>query len=1094
MSFSTFYFGDWQVEPSSNSLRLGSQVKQLEPKAMDVLSLLCERDGDVVSTEEIVSHCWPDMFMGDNPLHKVINQLRRALGDSATSPQYIETIRKRGYRTLAKISFPKGHSEVAQSQQWQSGSPFPGLQAYSADHADVFFGRSEQVSTLLNRITLQVKYGRAFCLILGPSGSGKTSLINAGVMPNLMSSKGYNGIEVISYSDIDLADVVDNPPLVDLASAMLDWEYQDKPIFEGYSAERLAQTLIDAPQTLVKSCKSALKGHKSQHAFFALFIDRLEVLLSSPQFSDEQRQEFFDVIELLAQSGHILILSACRNDFYPDLVQYPNLMSGKSRGAHFDLSAPTRQELLQMIRLPAVAANLTWQLDGETAVPLDEMLCFDAASNPDALPMLQYTLQALYLSRDDTDQLLVSEYQNLGGLEGAIGKNAEEVLTSLTDAETAAVPKILSLLVTLKEDDKSITSRTARWSQLGASQRNKKLESEAETNLVKAMVDSRLFVSHLQNGEACFSIAHEALLRRWPRATKWIEAHSESLGIKSRLLNQSRRWLAESKTQAYLLSEGKPLQEAELLSQNPLFTLESAEQALIAASAKRVNSRRWRRRLTTGALVALTMLSVLMSFRSIEAEQRALDKRLAAENLLGFMVGDFADKLRGIGRMDLLDGISNKALEYFSDSTVDSDRGFSARFQHAQTLEAIGEVAYSRGKLEEATTGLLGAKTKLEALLTEQAENLELLKTAGANAFWLGQIKYDASDWTATKPYFELYYHYSQAMYQIAPENAEALMELSYATNSIGSLSMKLQQFDEAEDYFNESLQLKLLALKADPKNTALIADVADTRSWLASAASSKGDISKAIEIHRELQFEFMALDKQMQSNGYLADKFMGSFKILSELKAYQGAYQEAFDIALQGLHVVEEALALDPENNLWHSESFLLSLQLMQLNLQVHDERYKGTPDLLKVKKDSLDKIISSERRRKSLSAAYFLATATYYSQRKQWVLVSINTEQAVREYQELVDRYPNFYFFKVKLVESLLLVASEYKARGLTQEMLFSCKKGLTLMEPLLQQDKEPINVRAYARVLSCQGKLAEQTELLSQIERAGIVNVDF
>ncbi|MBL4816382.1 MAG: winged helix-turn-helix domain-containing protein, partial [Shewanella sp.] len=73
MSFSTFYFGDWQVEPSSNSLRLGSQVKQLEPKAMDVLSLLCERDGDVVSTEEIVSHCWPDMFMGDNPLHKVIN-------------------------------------------------------------------------------------------------------------------------------------------------------------------------------------------------------------------------------------------------------------------------------------------------------------------------------------------------------------------------------------------------------------------------------------------------------------------------------------------------------------------------------------------------------------------------------------------------------------------------------------------------------------------------------------------------------------------------------------------------------------------------------------------------------------------------------------------------------------------------------------------------------------------------------------------------------------------------------------------------------------------------------------------------------------
>ena len=1088
MSFSTFYFGDWQVEPSSNSLRLGSKVKQLEPKAMDVLSLLCERDGDVVSTEEIVSHCWPDMFMGDNPLHKVINQLRRALGDSATSPQYIETIRKRGYRTLAKISFPKGHSEAAQSQQWQSGSPFPGLQAYSADHADVFFGRSEQVSTLLNRITLQVKYGRAFCLILGPSGSGKTSLINAGVMPNLMSSKGYNGIEVISYSDIDLADVVDNPPLVDLASAMLDWEYQDKPIFEGYSAERLAQTLIDAPQTLVKSCKSALKGHKSQHAFFALFIDRLEVLLSSPQFSDEQRQEFFDVIEFLAQSGYILILSACRNDFYPDLVQYPNLMSGKSRGAHFDLSAPTRQELLQMIRLPAVAANLTWQLDGETAVPLDEMLCFDAASNPDALPMLQYTLQALYLSRDDTDQLLVSEYQKLGGLEGAIGKNAEEVLTSLTDAETAAVPKILSLLVTLKEDDKSITSRTARWSQLS---------SEAETNLVKAMVDSRLFVSHLQNDEACFSIAHEALLRRWPRATKWIEAHSESLGIKSRLLNQARRWLTESKTQAYLLSEGKPLQEAQLLSLNPLFTLESAEQALITASVKRVNIRLWRRRLTSGVLVALTMIAVLMSFRSIEAEQRALEKRLAAENLLGFMVGDFADKLRGIGRMDLLDGISNKALEYFSDvsNTHDaSNYSFEARFQHAQTLEAIGEVAYSRGKLEEATTGLLAAKTKLEALLTEQPENLELLKTAGANAFWLGQLQYDASDWQATKPYFELYYYYSQAMYQIAPENAEALMELSYATNSLGSMSMKLQQFDEAENYFNESLQLKLLALKADPRNTALIADVADTRSWLAKAASSKGDISKAIEIHKQLQAEYKVLDKQAQTNGYLAARYMGSFIFLSNLLSYQGLYQDAFDIAYQGLQLVGDAVKLDSNNAMWRSELLLLHFQLLQLSGKLHDTRYTLTPPELERRFLESKKIIGSKRRITSSSAELNLASAAFYQERREWHLATEPISKSITLFKNLGRQFPLDGFFKAKLAESYMLEATQFKARNMIADMQESCVLAMRLIEPVQNKNKAPINIKIYAQSLSCQGKLSQQKTLLSLIERAGIVDVYF
>ena len=62
---------------------------------------------------EIVSHCWPGVDTGDNPLHKIINQLRRALGDSATESRYIETIRKRGYRTLAEVRFPVGHEASA---------------------------------------------------------------------------------------------------------------------------------------------------------------------------------------------------------------------------------------------------------------------------------------------------------------------------------------------------------------------------------------------------------------------------------------------------------------------------------------------------------------------------------------------------------------------------------------------------------------------------------------------------------------------------------------------------------------------------------------------------------------------------------------------------------------------------------------------------------------------------------------------------------------------------------------------------------------------------------------------------------------------
>jgi DNA-binding winged helix-turn-helix (wHTH) protein len=336
----TFFFGDWQVDPAANSLRHGKQLIGLEPKAMDVLLLLCQHAGDVLSSDNIVSQCWPDTDTGDNPLHKTITQLRKALGDSATNPTYIETIRKRGYRTVAQVRFPLGQEQSVKQHSWQSGSPFPGLQAFDARYANVFFGRGTQIDTFLDRVAQQIKYGRAFCLLLGPSGSGKSSLINAGVMPNLMQENGYNGIKVLSYCSMDLADVAPAQLLTDLASAMLDWDINDMPVFAGDSAQSLAELLTSDSQLVIKRCLQALPKTTNSKPRFALFIDRLEVLLSSPLFCAQERSQFTVLLEQLASSGAVLVLSACRNEFYPLLVDYPSLMAGKAKGAHFDLAAP----------------------------------------------------------------------------------------------------------------------------------------------------------------------------------------------------------------------------------------------------------------------------------------------------------------------------------------------------------------------------------------------------------------------------------------------------------------------------------------------------------------------------------------------------------------------------------------------------------------------------------------------------------------------------------------------------------------------------------------------------------------------------------
>ncbi|WP_153912581.1 winged helix-turn-helix domain-containing protein [Shewanella sp. TC10] len=1074
-----FFFGEWQVDPNSNSVNLGKKTKQLEPKAMDVLVLLCQRSGEVLSSDDIVNHCWPDSDIGDNPLHKIINQLRRALDDKATSPCYIETIRKRGYRTIADVNFPIGHETVADNQLWKSGSPFPGLQAYSEDFYEVFFGRSKQISVLLERISQQVKFGRGFCLLLGPSGSGKSSLINAGIIPNLTIGSGYNGVHVVAYSSLDFADVAKSQLFIELAGAMLDWEVNDQPVFEGDSADSLSHRLITEPQVIVNQCKQAIKANRQLHTHFALFIDRLEVLLSSPLFTNEQRSAFVGILEQLANSGCIIVLSACRNEFYPLLVGYPSLMIGKGQGAHFDLSPPTRSELLQMIRLPAVAANLTWTSDPETATPLDEILCAEAASNPDALPMLQYMLQALYLKRSKDNQLLFSVYQELGGIEGAIGKNAEDAIAELTSQQKASLPHVFSLLVTLREDESSVTSRTARWAQL---------HTKEERTLTQAMINSRLFVSNLQNGEPCFSIAHEALLRRWPRATSWIAEHNQSIRIKSRLQHQSSRWLQENKHHAYLLADGKPLKEAQALKANPLFDLEPQEVDLINASSKHERIKRWQKTFTVSLLFLLTITSILASVRSFEAEKMALEKRQAAENLLGFMVGDFADKMRGIGRMDLLDGINKKALEYYSEasSLKDTSLSFESRFQQGQTLEAMGEVAYSRGKITETKEALLAAREKLSALLIEQPEHFELLKTLGANAFWLGQLDYDQSDWTASKVWFEQYLNYSQKMYDLAPENTEALMELSYAYNSLGSIYIEEQDFISALKYFEHSLKLKKQTLAKNPNNIQLIADIADTRSWQANAIISQGDIHSAISIHEELQSEL--LKSNLELTPYALDRLFASYKIHSELLRLQNHKQQAFEVIQLSLNAINKAISQDPNNEQWQIYRFNSLFRLLELvDEETHHKIKHDVEELAEMLSSNSQLSISNNNR--YIWAIYHLSSARHFYLLQKFEDSYQYASIATDLFQEISNTYQKDVSYKALLSSSQLLVNTTAEIIEYDKLDPSPCEQSIKRLAPLIENNKSPEIVIPYLKALHCLRLAPEDKNLTSIVTNAGI-----
>jgi TolB-like protein len=149
-------FGAFELDLRSGELRKKGVRIRLQEQPFEVLTVLLQRPGEVVTREELRSAIWPaDTFVDfDNSLNTAINKLREALGDSADSPRFIETLPRRGYRFIAPVN---GVKPVSASKQLATGKimlavlPFDNL---SGDREQEYFsdGLTEEMINQLGRL------------------------------------------------------------------------------------------------------------------------------------------------------------------------------------------------------------------------------------------------------------------------------------------------------------------------------------------------------------------------------------------------------------------------------------------------------------------------------------------------------------------------------------------------------------------------------------------------------------------------------------------------------------------------------------------------------------------------------------------------------------------------------------------------------------------------------------------------------------------------------------------------------------------------------------------------------------------------------
>jgi DNA-binding winged helix-turn-helix (wHTH) protein/tetratricopeptide (TPR) repeat protein len=1054
MGHKRFSLGHWVVDMATNTVSQGAERRQLEPRAMDVLERLCRSPGEVVTASDLLDACWGNVDSGDNPVHKTITQLRRALGDSSTAPTYIETIRKRGYRILAEV---KADGEAG-SGSWVHTTPFRGLQAFEEQHAPIFFGRGQAIELLLDSVHRQAGAGCALVLVLGPSGAGKTSLIRAGLLPRLCGGTPERPVSCVLH--LNCADIGEMTLFQALGSTLLDAETAaGARVFPGASGATLACALVrDAGPV------AAMLAQQLPRLGLALCIDHFEGIFRMQHIGEDERQRFVAALEVLARSGSVLLLLACRNDFYPHIAAYPALLALKQRGGHFDVNPPNRSELAQIVRQPARAARIEFEVDAATGTGLDEVLC-DAisAAGHDTLPLLQYCLQELYLQRGSDGTLSYAVFHALGGIEGAIGARAEQLVEALTPVQSAALSGVLARLVRVAEDELAVTSRRAPWSSL---------HSAAEQELVKVLVEARLFVSGLHGGVPAFGIAHEAILRRWPRVVEWIEQHRQTLQLRTRTSAQAARWYASGRSRDLLLPPGMQVNQALTLLAQPEFPLGPQERAFIGASVQRVRRGERLRLLVLTVVLALAGLAAILGLSARHAQQLAELRRTEAEGLMGFMLGEFIDKLRPLGRLDLLDSVSARALTYLSKAR-DGDTGRTALTQRAQALQVIAEVAMARADPAGATAALKAARVILDQQLAATPNDTSVLKGLGNNAFWLGQMQFDQHAWSQARAHMREYLQFSERLGSVDPDSHAAWIEQSYAHNSLGSIALESGDVEAATRAFEASVMLKTRVLARTPNDKSVAVDLADSLSWSASAKEKLGELDAAGQLYERELAIVLALHTAAPGDALYARRLANAHVHQGELRLILGQVDAARAHFEQAERLLRSISVKDPSNKAWQLTLGTVRLKLLDLDAekatpaaqqallqQLHDTL--AALGVLQPKNVHLQVLISSLAQRQ----------AAQYLRQRDIGRARALLARAIGALTALRALAPGDPLVRGGLVDALLFKSDMEHAGGAPQQALEACLSAQALLQPVAVSRDHHV-LAPWVRAHVCAGK---------------------
>lgn len=252
---------------------------------------------------------------------------------------------------------------------------------------------------------------------------------------------------------------------------------------------------------------------------------------------------------------------------------------------------------------------------------------------------------------------------------------------------------------------------------------------------------------------------------------------------------------------------------------------------------------------TAAALAAMVAMGVLTLF-ALNARAEAERERARAEGLVEFMITDLREKLRGVGRLDVMSTVNQRALGYYQDQDLRQLSADSLE-RRAEILHAMGEDDEARGDLAKALAQFREARRTTAALLAAEPDNPDRIYAHAQSEYWVAFIDWREGRLAEAKAGFRRYADLAGRLLRINAANPDWLMEAGYADSNLGTLALRDEgDAAAAEAAFTRSLARFQAAERAKPGTAE--ADIADAHAWIADSLRAQGRFEHAREHRRQ--------------------------------------------------------------------------------------------------------------------------------------------------------------------------------------------------------------------------------------------------